>query len=153
MGRDAVRPLALIVLTWIAFQRSGMAEASRFARAAAEMRREAQALDRIVTALSVRLKENRAALGEQSERMLQQGDAAAERLAAISNGVAHETASIDAHAQRLLQAATAARADMSVLLATLPKALARRAAWRRVSRKRDRRRKKPRRRWKRRSPR
>jgi hypothetical protein len=116
-------PLALIALAWLAFQRSGMAEASRFARAAAEMRREAHALDRIVTALSVRLEESRAALGEQSERMLQQGDAAAERLAAISNGVAHETASIDAHAQRLLQAATAARADMSVLLATLPKAL------------------------------
>ncbi|RHW16372.1 hypothetical protein D1610_16180 [Sphingomonas gilva] len=116
-------PLALIALIWLAFQRSGMAEASRFARAAAQMRAEAQSLDNLVVRLAQRLDENRDALTEQADRMLQQGNVAAERLAAISNGVAHETASIDAHAQRLLQAATAARADMSVLLASLPKAL------------------------------
>ena len=119
----ATAPLTLIAIVYLILQRSGVAEAGRFARAAAEMRSEAARLDATIAVVGARLDEQRAELRQQVDRLLEQGNLAAERLAAISNGVATETASIDAHAQRLLQAATAARADMSVLLATLPKAV------------------------------
>lgn len=115
-------PLVLIALVMLIVQRSGTAEHKRFARAARQMRDEAASLDAVVAALSERLDLGRSALREQADRLIAQGDAAAERLAAISNGIAHETAAIDAHTHKLIQSTSAARADMSVLLASLPKA-------------------------------
>ncbi|MGL4312703.1 MAG: hypothetical protein ACRCSO_01810 [Sphingomonas sp.] len=116
-------PPALIGIIWLLAMRTSAAEARRFGDVAARMRAEAAVLERTVATLNHQIDANRAMLAEQTTALMAMGDAAAQRLTAISNGMAHEVASANDQAGRLTDGITAAQASLSVLLASLPRAL------------------------------
>lgn len=118
----ASAPLALIGVAYMLVMRTSRREASRFANTAAAMRQEAASLESKVAQLNARLREGRAALAEQAEKLLVLGEESAGRLAAINNAMKEEAVAIDRHTAALTQSAEAARADMAVLLTSLPKA-------------------------------
>jgi len=115
-------PPALAGVLWMLALRTSAAEARRFGASARAMRAEAASLDRTIATLALRLDQNRAMLAEQTNALLEMGDGAAERLAAISNGMSHEMRAVDAHAQRLTEAAAGAQTNLGILLSSLPRA-------------------------------
>ena len=115
-------PLALIGIGWQLALRRSTSEARRFGHTAQAMRAEARALEATLAIVSAKVRENQQMLAEQTQALLAMGDRAAERLAATSNGMAHEIARADAEAQRLSEAATVAQGHLGVLLAALPRA-------------------------------
>lgn len=115
-------PPALIGILWLLARRSSRAEARRFGHTARAMREEAASLERIVATLSRKIEENRAALAAQTTALMAMGDGAAERLQAVSNGMAAEAKQIDASAKTLVDSAAAAERSLNVVLASLPKA-------------------------------
>lgn len=117
-------PPALICLVWLLARRSSHAESRRFRDTARAMRAEAASLERVIAILSRKIEHNRAALAAQTSAMMAIGDGAAERLQAVSNGVAAEARAIDTSARTLIDSAAAAEKSVSVVLASLPKAAA-----------------------------
>lgn len=115
-------PPALIGILWLLARRSSRAEARRFGRTARAMREEAASLERVVATLSRKIEANRAALASQTTQLMAMGDGAAERLQAVSNGMAAEARQIDASARTLIDSAAAAEKSVSIVLASLPKA-------------------------------
>ncbi|PKP91852.1 MAG: hypothetical protein CVT77_10905 [Alphaproteobacteria bacterium HGW-Alphaproteobacteria-16] len=115
-------PPALIGILWLLTRRSSRAEARRFGQTARAMRAEAASLERVVATLSRKIEENRAELAAQTTTLMAMGDHAAERLQAISNGMAAEARSIDASARTLMESATTAETQVAVVLHSLPKA-------------------------------
>ncbi|MEG3179850.1 hypothetical protein [Sphingomonas sp. LT1P40] len=115
-------PPALIGILWLLARRSSRAEARRFGSTARSMRDEAASLERVVATLSRKIEENRAALAAQTTALMAMGDGAAERLQAVSNGMAAEARSIDASAKTLVESATTAEKSVGIILASLPKA-------------------------------
>jgi len=124
IGRAATisAPLILIGLLWLIFGRSSRRETRRFTEAVRAMRAESEALEAVLAITTTRLAENRAALGEESARLMSLGDEASERLGRVTQQIARETAELDRKAQALDSAAEAARVDIGVLMADLPKA-------------------------------
>lgn len=115
-------PPALVGILWLLAQRTSRREARRFSATAMAMRNEAALLERVLGELSARIDANRAALAEQTRALMTMGDHAAERLQAVSNGMAQEAKAIDASAQRLGEASASAEKNVSVVLAALPRA-------------------------------
>ena len=124
IGRAATisAPLILLGLLWLIFGRSSRRETRRFTEAVRAMRAESEALEAVLAITSARLAENRAALGEESARLMSLGDEASQRLGRVTQQIARETAELDRKAQALDSAAEAARVDIGVLMADLPKA-------------------------------
>ena len=116
-------PPVLIGILWLLALRNSRAEARRFGKVAGSMRAEAAALERTLSVLSRQIDANRAALADQTNALMAMGDQASQRLTAISQGMAHEVSSADEQARRLTDGITAAQASLSVLLASLPRAL------------------------------
>lgn len=119
---SASAPLALIGVLWLLLMRNSRREAQRFGQVAVSMRAESAALEAKVAELTARIDANRAALAEQADRLMSLGEDAAARLAGITKAMQSEAEAIDRHADTLKNSATAARADMAVLLASIPKA-------------------------------
>ena len=115
-------PLILLALLWIVFGRTSRRETERFTSAVAAMRQESQALESVLAIVAGRLQDNRAALGEEAARLMALGDEASDRLGRVTHYIARETAELDRKAQALDQAASAARTDIGVLIADLPRA-------------------------------
>lgn len=115
-------PLILIGLVWLIFGRTSRREAAKFTAAVAAMRAESQALESVLAQVAERLTSNRAALGEETERLMTLGDEATDRLGRAAHVIARETAELDRKAQALDTAAAAARVDIGVLMGDLPKA-------------------------------
>ncbi len=115
-------PPVLIGLLWLLAMRNSRAEAQRFGATARQMRAEAASLEQRVAILTRRIDENRQALSEQTAALLAMGDAAAERLAAISNGMAQEIKAAGAQTTRLTSAIATAEKSLGVLLVSLPRA-------------------------------
>ena len=86
------------------------------------MRAESAAFEARIADLSARLDANRAAMATQADQLLALGEDAAQRMAGITTAMKDEAEAIDRNAHTLRNSATAARADMAVLLASLPKA-------------------------------
>ncbi|WP_256926778.1 hypothetical protein [Sphingomonas sp. TZW2008] len=118
----AVPVLAGVV--WLIALRTSRAEAMRFAATARAMRGEAAALERTVGALAAALEDNRQRLAEQVQHLSTIGDAATARLSAIGRGLSEEIDQADVHARSLAEAAGNAQNNLSVLLATMPRAQA-----------------------------
>lgn len=116
-------PPALIGVFWLLAMRTSTAEARRFGDVAATMRAEAAALERTISMVSRQIAINRVQLAEQTSQLMTTGDHASQRLTAISEGMAREVRSADEQARRLTDGITAAQTSLSVLLASLPKAL------------------------------
>lgn len=115
-------PPALVCLIWLLARRSSRAEARRFGDTARAMRSEAASLERTVATLSRKIEENRAALAAQTSALMAMGDGAAERLQAVSNGMAAEARSLDASARTLVDSSAHAEKSVAIVLASLPKA-------------------------------
>ena len=115
-------PPALIGILWLLAQRNSAAEARRFGKTARAMRAEAASLERVVATLSRKIEANRAELAEQTTALMAMGDRAAERLQAISNGMAAEARAVSDSAQKLVDSSTTAEKSVGIVLASLPRA-------------------------------
>ena len=115
-------PLVLVAVAWLLTMRSSRAEAQRFGATARQMRAEAAELDRTMAAIGDRIEANRVALADQTAALLAMGDNAADRLVAISNGMAQEIKTANAQTTRLTAAVAAAETNLTVMLSSLPKA-------------------------------
>ncbi len=118
----ASAPLALISVVWLIVIRSGKSEQRRFQRTSAAIQVEAERLEALLDLVSSRLDTSRAELSEQGETLLNMGDHAASRLSGIARAMETEIATVSRHTQALTGSAAAARGDLAVLLANLPKA-------------------------------
>lgn len=116
-------PPALIGILWLLAMRTSKAEAQRFGDVAQAMRAEAAMLEQRIAAMNAQLEANRAALATQTDALIAMGDQAAHRMASISEGMAQEVRNADDQARRLTDGITAAQTSLSVLLASLPRAL------------------------------
>ena len=115
-------PPILIGILWLLSRRSSRAEARRFGNTARAMREEAASLERTVNTLARKIEANRAALAAQTTALMAMGDGAAERLQAVSNGMAAEARSVDASAKTLMESAATAEKSVAIVLSSLPKA-------------------------------
>ena len=115
-------PLALISVIWLIAVRSGKSEQRRFQRTSDAIQIEAERLEAMLDLVSSRLDASRSALSEQGETLLNMGDHAAGRLSNIARAMETEIATVSRHTQALTGSAAAARGDLAVLLANLPKA-------------------------------
>lgn len=115
-------PPILIGILWLLSRRSSRAEARRFRDTARAMREEAASLERVVATLARKIEANRAALAAQTTALMAMGDDAAERLQAVSNGMAAEAKQVDASAKTLMESAATAEKSVAIVLSSLPKA-------------------------------
>jgi len=115
-------PPALIGILWLLLRRSSSAEARRFGDTARAMRAEAASLERVVATLSRKIEANRAELADQTTALMAMGDRAAERLQAISNGMAAEARAVSDSAQKLVDSGASAEKSVGIVLASLPRA-------------------------------
>lgn len=118
----ASAPLALLGIIYLLLMRSSSREARRFARTSAAIRTETQWLEAVMETHAARLEENRAALSEQTGSFMHIGEDAAARLKVVTEAMHGEVDALGRQATALKTAAAAARTDLSVLLADLPKA-------------------------------
>ncbi|MFS0735690.1 hypothetical protein ABC347_01455 [Sphingomonas sp. 1P06PA] len=115
-------PIAVIGIAYLLIARTSRRESLRFAATAEAMRAESMRLEAVVASLSDRLAAERESLGDHGDRLLALGEEAGGRLAAVSAGFAQEGAILARHSDSLARAASAARADMGVLMTDLPRA-------------------------------
>lgn len=115
-------PPVLICIIWLLARRSSRAEARRFRDTARAMRAEAASLERTIATLSRKIESNRAALAAQTTALMAMGDGAAERLQAVSNGMAAEARALDISARSLVDSSATAEKSVAIVLSSLPKA-------------------------------
>ena len=115
-------PLILIGLGWLIFGRTSRRETARFTEAVIAMRAESAQLEAVLASVASRIASNRAALGEETARLMSLGDEASERLGRVTQAISRETADLDRKAQALDSAAATARVDIGVLMSDLPRA-------------------------------
>lgn len=119
---SASAPLALICVAWLMLQRSSTREQARFARTAEELQAEGRRLETVLSRVAIKLEGNRAAIREQGDALMDIGEEAAQRLGIVTQAMQAEIETIVRHTQALRGSASAARGDLAVLLANLPKA-------------------------------
>jgi hypothetical protein len=118
----ASAPLALIAVVWMLFQRSSQSEQRRFMRTSQALRIEEKRLNAMLASISSRLEINRAAMAEQNATLSNIGQGTSDRLKATTEVIQGEIETIARNMQVLKASAAAARGDLAVLLANLPKA-------------------------------
>jgi hypothetical protein len=119
---DISAPLALIGVLWLLAVRSSRTEARRFRQTAESMDLERQKLEAALARINMHLTDSRERLTEQSMHLMELGDTATGRINAMSTAVHGEVETIERQAELLKITASAARSDVAVLLASLPKA-------------------------------
>jgi hypothetical protein len=115
-------PIAVILVGWVVLQRSSRLEQRRFSHTVEALRREERRLGAVLGSVSARLNANRSAMSEQSEAMSRIGEGTSERLKATTEVIQSEIETIARNMQLLKSSAAAARGDLAILLANLPKA-------------------------------
>lgn len=115
-------PLALIGLGWLLFGRSSRNETVRFTRSVQTMRAESEALQSVLVQIERQISGNRVVLAEESARLMNLGEEAADRLGAVTRDVDAGAQAMARYADQLDRAAGSARTDMGVLLADIPRA-------------------------------
>jgi hypothetical protein len=118
----ASAPLALILVGWIVLQRSSRREQRRFSNTVEALRREEQRLGVALGSVSARLNANRIEMSDQSDALSRIGEGTSERLKATTEVIQSEIETIARNMQALKSSAAAARGDLAILLANLPKA-------------------------------
>jgi hypothetical protein len=118
----ASAPLALIFVGWMILQRSSRAEQRRFAKTVDALRREEEKLGNTLNLISARLKANRIDMSDQNEALSRIGEGTSLRLKAATEVIQTEIEAISRNMQILKSSAAAARGDLAILLANLPKA-------------------------------
>ncbi|QIG80494.1 coiled-coil domain-containing protein [Stakelama tenebrarum] len=115
-------PPALIGIFYLLALRSSTAEARRWGATARSMRAEAEALERMVATLSRKIEDNRKALAEQTNHLMDMGDGAAQRLQTTADRIGEQAHAIDTSAKTLGEAVTGAEAKVTTVLNALPQA-------------------------------
>jgi methyl-accepting chemotaxis protein len=115
-------PLALIGILYLLLRRTSRREARRFARSARAMAAQADYLERVLAGVSMQVDEHRMLLAAHAEQLVDQGNQAASRLGEISGVIREDSELLTQSSTRLTAAASAARGDMSTLMAALPRA-------------------------------
>lgn len=118
----ACAPLALIGVIYLLLQRTSRTEARRFGRTAAALRQETHRLETALSLAARQIDDNRASLAHNIAELVARSDEASRSLSGINTTIAAEGEAIQRHSATLKNSATAARADMTALLASLPKA-------------------------------
>jgi hypothetical protein len=118
----ASAPLAFIGVGWMLLTRSSKSEQRRFQRTSEALHSEGQRLETLLTFISTRIEQSRSSLADQGDKLMSLGDDAATRLNAITRAMGNEIETVSRHAQGLTSSAAAARGDLAVLLASMPKA-------------------------------
>jgi hypothetical protein len=118
----ASAPLALILVGWIILQRSSGPEQRRFSNMVEMLRREEQRLGATLGSVSERLNINRLEMSEQNNALSRIGEGTSERIKATTEIIQAEIETIARNMQALKSSAAAARGDLAILLANLPKA-------------------------------
>jgi hypothetical protein len=102
--------------------RTSKAEARRYGRTIEDLRSEGARLELTLAHISERINNGKEELASQSDMLMSLGDEAAQRIASVGESMRGEVEAIGRHTAALKNSAAAARADMAVLLADLPKA-------------------------------
>jgi hypothetical protein len=118
----ASAPLAMIGVGWLLLTRASKSEQRRFQRTSEALHTEGQRLETLLSFVSSRIDENRRELAAQGDALMSLGEDAAVRLSNITRAMAAEIETVSRHAQGLTSSAAAARGDLAVLLASMPKA-------------------------------
>lgn len=118
----ASAPLILLALAWILFGRTPRRESERFVNAVTAMRNQSAELESLLGLVATRLEDNHARMTGETEKLMRLGDEASDRLGRVTHFLSRETASLDDRSRALEAAAEAARIDIGVLLADLPRA-------------------------------
>ena len=117
----AAMPLLLLGVLWMLIQRSAGAEADSFARTTEALRRESQRIEELLAFVEARIDSSRRELATQSDSLMALGEDAAARFDAVTLVMRSEIETVASHAQTLKGAASAARADLAILMSHLPK--------------------------------
>ncbi len=115
-------PPALIGIFYLLTLRSSTAEARRWGATARSMRAEAAALERMVATLSRKIEDNRQALAEQTNLLMDMGDHATARLRATADRIGEHAQAIDTSSTSLGEAVAGAEAKVTTVLTALPQA-------------------------------
>jgi hypothetical protein len=116
-------PPALIGILYLLSLRTSRAEARRFGSTASAMRAEAAALERVISTLEGRIAAQRDTLADQAEMLGALTEQTVERVDSSAGEVAAQARSFNASARMLEHAAGEAERRVSVVLASLPKAV------------------------------
>ncbi|WP_188236428.1 hypothetical protein [Sphingopyxis sp. LK2115] len=114
-------PLTLIAMFWMLWLRSGRSEQARFARVAAALRAENQALNQSMHALGLHLADAQKQLGEQARLVQQLGLDTVMRLSESSDKLASNASVIANAHDQLARSGDVALQRMDGLLAGLPR--------------------------------
>lgn len=114
-------PLILLAALWLIAGRTSRRESARFRQSVADLKRETHSLDTMLAVVAERLDQNRAGLSDQAERLMALGDEASDRLGRVAHFLARESAELERKGAALDAAANAARVDIGVLMADLPR--------------------------------
>ncbi len=115
-------PLILLGVAWLLLGQTPRRETERFTRAISAMRTESTALESVLTIVAARLEENHSKLRNEAAKLMSLGDEASDRLGRVAYYLSKESGNLDKKAAALETAAEAARVDIGVLLADLPRA-------------------------------
>jgi hypothetical protein len=116
-------PLALIAVLWLLVQRSSRLGAARIGKTIDDLRAEEARLTLILESVAGRIDSERGNLATQADSLMNLGEDAAKRLGRVSESLHSEVETIGRHASTLKTSASAARADIAVLLSDLPKSM------------------------------
>lgn len=117
----ALTPLAVALLVYLVVARGGRAETGRLARVTAAMRRENAGLETMLAHINTVLADHNRLIAEQAAQLVTLGETAAGRLDAVRAGFAQDAALMTGHATMLGKATDAARTDLGVILADMPR--------------------------------
>ncbi|WP_129586337.1 hypothetical protein [Sphingomonas montana] len=114
-------PLILALLLYIVVARGGHGEARRFRRVAGHMQRETLALEAVLARMADMIADQNRLLADQAAQLVALGDETADRIGAIRSGFTQDSATFTEQGAALARATDAARIDLGVILADLPR--------------------------------
>ncbi|HEX8446624.1 MAG TPA: hypothetical protein VF649_08420 [Sphingomonas sp.] len=114
-------PLCAGLLLYLVIARGGHGEARRFAAVATDMRRETRALETALARMGGAIADQNRLLADQAGQLMALGDEAASRIGSVRAGFARDTAAFVDQGQALARATDAARVDLGVILADMPR--------------------------------
>lgn len=114
-------PISVLLLAYVIIARGGRGEARRFHEVARALRAETTALDDALGRMTTSITTQNQLLADQAGQVMALGDETAGRLHAIEAAFARDVAGLSEHGVRLAHATDAARTDLGVILADLPR--------------------------------
>ncbi len=118
----AATPLVLLCAMWLMLRRAKVDDQTTLNTTIARLKHEQASISALISSSEMRLAEGAQAVRDQTEHLEVVGEQALNRIATLRAMLGEEIGQIGVHTNGLKNAAAAARSDMAVLLANLPKA-------------------------------